>query len=129
MKIFWKICRWAAVGLMILPLVWITNIWLADSGLCQSDKSAVRCPGIPGSEILSYISILPIAVLVGAPVILFYSVGNLLTTGSLPQELGSSPLGFKLTIVVSCAWFVLGVIGLFNWVFSLKAKLQKTKSD
>jgi len=129
MRLFWKVCSCAAIGFVVLALIWIISIGLADSGLCRSDKGAISCPGLPGTDILTFIFILPLAVFIGAPIFLFLAITTLLNTGSLSHVLADTTLNFKITTALAYAWFVLGVIGLVHWLFSLKALFhKKTKS-
>ena len=127
--VFWRICRWAAIGLILLAAhalaVW--GIATFDHSLelgmlkdCEFLVVAFTCAHKPGGMILEIAFNLPLLVFVHAPMVLWGLIDDLLNTGTIALARSSAVVGLIAGAIV---WLVLGVLGLLRGLATFALRL------
>jgi hypothetical protein len=74
-RMFWRLCRWAAIAVLFLSIMLALQIALAEfnvltfnvaNGGCANDKGVYTCRGFFGAAVLSAAFVAPYAVLFSA---------------------------------------------------------------
>jgi hypothetical protein len=130
MKIFWQICRWAAISWSGVAVVFVVTqgigfldykykLGLLDN--CSFVVVAFSCRGGASAWVLEFLLNVPFLVVFYAPLLLFGITLNFLNTGTIDNQLG---IWITLVIATAMVWFVLAMAGIIRGVTDIARWLR-----